>query len=182
MQKKNYENPNRAGRVKKIRPEPGPARIRPGPVDTSTVYVYVYIVYVYVVLTRVYAIVTPTVPWGVTSNTGSLYFNKSTMIGLGPYAGIPSALGPINRWPQWPIKSAIQIIYVSHLLLFSLFLVYTLRILGYEPGNFIKFIPLNFVLSTVCTSTALGPRVGYTTRVLRLVVRHASITQLCIVT
>ena len=52
----NYENPNRAGPVKKIRPEPGPARIRPGPVDTFTVYVYVYIVYVYVVLTRVYGI------------------------------------------------------------------------------------------------------------------------------
>ena len=32
---KNYENPNQAGQVKTIRPEPGP-------VDASTVYVYVY--------------------------------------------------------------------------------------------------------------------------------------------
>ena len=43
-------------RLKKIRPEPCPARIRPSPVDNSTAYVYVYIVYEYVVLTRVCAI------------------------------------------------------------------------------------------------------------------------------
>ena len=29
-------DPGRAGQIKKIRPEPGTARIRPGPVDTST--------------------------------------------------------------------------------------------------------------------------------------------------